>query len=219
MQAARIFSADLHRKGIVESESWPQGEDESPFVFLLYALVNVLLVSTGLLFEDCSESGARVCRIPVNPSCQDGLLADVGSGEIKATLHLQIRVRFDLLRDELAENERFGEIFGSDNDAIGMRRPACKRSKDRRQEQKQSCSPTRHRATNLRSSHPTPKSAARAMIAAGIAPASMTRSSTMAKPRKMNSPRPPAPIAAAMVARPTEMTTKIRRPERINLPP
>ena len=51
--------------------------------------------------------------------------------------------------------------------------------------------------------------------AAGMAPARITASLTMATPRKMKVPRPPAPMAAAMVATPMVMIVAVRIPARI----
>ena len=48
-----------------------------------------------------------------------------------------------------------------------------------------------------------------------MAPARMTPESTIETPRKMYMPRPPAPIAAAMVANPTAMTAATRMPAKI----
>ncbi len=53
--------------------------------------------------------------------------------------------------------------------------------------------------------------------AAGMAPARMTESLTMATPRKMKVPRPPAPMAAAIVATPMVMTVAVRMPARMTL--
>src|ERR1035441_8088668 len=68
------------------------------------------------------------------------------------------------------------------------------------------------RAPSRRSSLPSTKSAKSARSAAGMAPAKITWLLTMASPRKINSPSPPAPIAAAIVARPMETTVAIRIP-------
>src|SRR5436309_966945 len=54
-----------------------------------------------------------------------------------------------------------------------------------------------------RSAQPSARSAERARSAAGIAPARMTALLTRATPRKIKEPRPPAPMAAAIVATPT----------------
>src|SRR5262249_61112974 len=59
------------------------------------------------------------------------------------------------------------------------------------------------------------KSAPSANPAAGIAPARIIVLSTLFTPRKMYSPRPPAPIAAAIVAVPTPTTVATRTPARI----
>ena len=65
------------------------------------------------------------------------------------------------------------------------------------------------------SAKPSSKSTPMARSAAGIAPARMTLLLTMATPRKMNTPSPPAPMAAAIVATPMAMTAATRTPARI----
>ncbi len=47
-----------------------------------------------------------------------------------------------------------------------------------------------------------------------MAPARMRASLTRATPRKMNVPRPPAPMAAAIVATPMVMIVAVRMPAR-----
>ena len=64
---------------------------------------------------------------------------------------------------------------------------------------------------------PSTPSAMRASRAAGMAPAKTSELSTEATPRKISSPRPPAPMAAAMVATPTQVTIAVRRPARMTL--
>ena len=80
--------------------------------------------------------------------------------------------------------------------------------------QEASISHTLFTATFL-SKNPNPASAASAKTAAGIAPASTNPLSTLATPRKINSPNPPAPIAAAIVATPTHVTVAVLTPARI----
>ncbi len=55
-----------------------------------------------------------------------------------------------------------------------------------------------------------------ASTAAGIAPARIIVVSTIERPRKMYSPSPPAPIAAAIVAVPTPTTAATRTPATID---
>jgi hypothetical protein len=61
----------------------------------------------------------------------------------------------------------------------------------------------------------TSRSAPAASAVDGTAPARMTVASTIDRPRKMYSPSPPAPIAAAIVAVPTPTTVATRMPASI----
>src|SRR6185503_2658907 len=65
---------------------------------------------------------------------------------------------------------------------------------------------------NFRSTPPTPQSDESAISAAGTAPARICPVSTDATPLKMNTPSPPPPIAAAMVAVPMVVTVATRIP-------
>src|SRR5208283_746525 len=125
-------------------------------------------------------------------------------------------MRLDLLRHDFAQDHRLSEILRTNYDEVGARRTRREQGHER-QDRDNSCLKSSHLVRRRFSSNPTPKSADSARIAAGMAPAKITELSTMAKPRKINSPSPPAPIAAAIVARPMEMTIATRRPERITL--
>ena len=81
-------------------------------------------------------------------------------------------------------------------------------------QQQQTAGDALHTATR-RSTHPSAASAASAISAAGIAPARICRVSTEAMPRKMNTPSPPPPMAAAMVAVPMVVTVAMRMPARM----
>ena len=96
---------------------------------------------------------------------------------------------------------------------IVLRSLTARNQQSRQPEQQKSRSSTSqsHRTgRNRRSSTPSTKSAASASSAAGIAPARINWSFTIASPRKINSPKPPAPTAAAIVAIPIVSTVAIR---------
>ena len=59
---------------------------------------------------------------------------------------------------------------------------------------------------------PSTKSTSKASSAAGIAPRKISRVLERARPRLINSPKPPAPINAARVAIPTPATEAVRMP-------
>src|SRR5581483_439577 len=147
---------------------------------------------------------------------------------------------FDLLGNEFAQDDLLGEVLAADDDAILLRAacqesdccceddkvkdPALSRPKTARQERGTSSDSLNnvdvppHAAlcgANRFSSQPKAASAIKAISAAGIAPARITLLLTIASPRKINSPRPPAPMAAAMVESPIEITMATRTPARM----
>src|SRR5712671_1336019 len=137
-------------------------------------------------------------------------------------------MRFNLLGQELTQHQRLSEILGPNDDTVGVRWRT--RAQHQGKQKHTASIPVPfagaattalhepfHRGRNRLSNHPRPKSADRARTAAGMAPAKMSWLFTIARPRKMNSPKPPAPIAASIVASPTETTTATRTPERITL--
>src|SRR5260370_40077902 len=105
-----------------------------------------------------------------------------------------MRVDFDLLRHDLAENQRLGKILGSNNDPVRMRgrTPGNRQGADRNCQHKRSAiacstgtcdelrepareiSRTLHRGWRRFSTHPRPKPAKRASPAAAIAPDKMS---------------------------------------------
>src|SRR3954465_13483953 len=94
---------------------------------------------------------------------------------------------FHMLGDDFSENYLFGEILRADRDGSLLRTAG---DADRPQSDD-------HTGDNLSSIHPSPRSAANAITAAGTAPAKSSVVSTDAKPRKINTPSPPPPMAAA----------------------
>src|SRR6516165_9337663 len=107
-----------------------------------------------------------------------------------------------MLSDYLTKHHLLSEILGSHLDGA-LRAGVRAAAKDQKRG---------YTAKILRSSHPSPPSAASAIRADGIAPARICAVSTVATPRKMNTPKPPPPIAAAMVAVPTVVTVATRMP-------
>src|SRR5207247_3677293 len=94
-----------------------------------------------------------------------------------------------LLRHDFGQETGFGEILGADDDAVVP--PAATEHRCQGEEH-----PTAYRCpASLRSAIPSAASAARASSAAGNAPAMISVSSTVATPRDMYTPSPPAAIA------------------------
>src|ERR1700722_5136222 len=131
-----------------------------------------------------------------------------------------MRAGFDDLTNQFAQKQLLGEVLGTDHDQIrvsfatGNREKKYTNEKRAKHLQPRSSHFARSEPSR-RSSCPRTKSDMSASKAAGTAPAKITRLSSMESPRNMNSPSPPAPIAAAMVASPMETTVAMRTPATI----
>src|SRR5438034_3543688 len=104
----------------------------------------------------------------------------------------------NLLRHNLRQQRLLGEILRADYD-LGRRRAGGQQQRAQA-------------GDNFRSIHSSPSSASTAIAAAGSAPANTVGVSTIEIPRKMKTPNPPPPMAAAMVAVPTVATVARRSP-------
>src|SRR3984885_2968808 len=109
-----------------------------------------------------------------------------------------MRARFYVLRDDLAQDQLLGEVLGAHHDVVA--RPAAGEQRGYQERE------------NRRSIQLNPPSERSASRAAGIAPARICVLSTDAMPRKMKTPRPPPPMAAAMAAGRIALTETMRTP-------
>ena len=123
-EAAGIFTANLYGEGVVESECLAYFQIELPRVLGFDLLINLFGIAGRLLLQDRGEGGAGVFRINIDAAAENGLLADVAAGEVEAAFYRKMGFVFDLLGDDFTEDELFGEILGSDDDAVGARGPA-----------------------------------------------------------------------------------------------
>src|SRR5262249_7572750 len=142
-------------------------------------------------------------------------------GQVKPALYFQVRFRFDLLRDEFAKDHLLGKVLGADHRMVLARRRATRKYADQNGAREKDSSPHRlplsfPEILKRRSNRPSGASPANANSAAGTAPARTRRLSIEATPRKISSPRPPAPTAAAMVAMPIQVTVAVRSPAKMN---
>src|SRR5579863_10099647 len=161
-------------------------------------------IAQGLFFKNGGQGRACVFRIHIDVAGDHRLLGQKRAAQIELAADVPVETIFEVLRDDLSEDELLAEVLGSHADAGFM---AAGDSKKKRGYRRMSL-----HLVNLFSSQPSAPSAARARRAAGIAPARICPLSTEAIPRKMKTPSPPAPIAAAIVAVPTVVTAAMRRP-------
>src|SRR5262249_37799642 len=146
----------------------------------------------GRLLEDRGERRPSIFGIKVDLAIEQRLVSKKSSSKIETPLHFHFEAMLQMLRGNLPENNLFREVLRCAPDgALRVRASASARPQQRDQAR-----------ANFRSIHPRPPSASSARSAAGTAPARICVESTEATPRKINTPSPPAPIAAAIVAVP-----------------
>ncbi len=88
-----------------------ESKTEARFVFILDPLVDVRFIAANFLLEDGGQRSSGVFGIDVDAPGQHCLLANVSPRQIKAALHLQMRLRFNLLGQEFTEDQRLGKIL------------------------------------------------------------------------------------------------------------
>ena len=76
------------------------------------------------LLENGGEGGAGVFDVGIDAPGDQGLVADVAAGEIEAALDLEMRLGFDFLGEQFAEDHLLGEVLGADDGMVGARRGA-----------------------------------------------------------------------------------------------
>src|SRR5262249_9066640 len=151
-------------------------------------------IGCGRELQDRGEGGAGVLDVDVELAGAERGVADEGPAQVEATLDAQTRA-LDGLGEQLAHQALLGEVLGADDDTVSTTAQPPERHQ-RREPNRTDHGPGRM----CRSSTLSPASARSARAAAGTAPSRMVRLSSIATPRKMNVPRPPAPMAAAIVA-------------------
>ena len=68
-------------------------------IICFHFVVDFFAIGTRFFFQDRGQGGAGVFGVDVDAASEDGLVADVGSGEIEAALDRQMGFVFDLLGD------------------------------------------------------------------------------------------------------------------------
>src|SRR5204862_5207258 len=207
--ARGVGGAHQDRERVVEPERREPAQVELPAVLARDLAIHAVAVGDGRVLEHRGERRARVLDVQIDLPRQDGLMTHERAAQVQAPLHRDVHPALDLLRHDLGQEIGFREVFRADDDAVVPGTGAEQRHQGEEHPAGYRCH------ASLRSAIPSTASAARASSAAGNAPAMISVSSTVATPRKMYTPSPPAPIAAPIVATPTPTTVATRMPARI----
>src|SRR5438093_6598155 len=220
-------------EGVVESERFAPDERESLRVIARNGAIHAVAIGDERVLQHGGVRGSRVFDVEIDLARRDRVVAHERAAEVKAPLYGEPRAPLDLLRHDLAQQIGLGEVLGANHYPVALGasrqqqgdqaerppRPARRSPSPEGRGGGQGVRTHLARHANRRSATPSSPSAASAISAAGSAPARMRVSSTTATPRKMYTPSPPAPMAAAMVAVPTLTTVATRTPARITPKP
>src|SRR6185437_15084971 len=216
-QPLRFITTHHHRKRILEPQPWPHTHTISLLIQPSYLLVHARLITCARfrqwLLQNRRQRRPRVLHIAVDAVRDQRLLTQITSRQPESSLNFPSTRRLNLLRQQFSQHHLLGKILRPNHNVRGPRR----RTRRQRKQSQQHGRRFHRRTTSRFSANPSTPPAHNASSAAGTAPASTSPLSTLATPRKMSSPNPPAPIAAAIVATPTHVTVAVRSPARITL--
>ena len=133
----RVFIANHNGKRIVESERRANVKTEAIPVGISNRAVDRLGVIGGRFGQDGGESRARIFGVEVHLSGEHGAVADKRAAQIQPAIDPQGCMGFDLLGQQLGEDDLFGEIFGAGNHGVLARAPATPESRQGSAEQRQ----------------------------------------------------------------------------------
>ncbi len=81
-------------------------------------MIDLFAAAFRFFLQNRRKRSASVFGIDVNAAAENGLVADVAAGKIETALDRQMSFGFDLLGDNFSEDELFGKVLGSNDDAI-----------------------------------------------------------------------------------------------------
>jgi hypothetical protein len=114
VEAPGVFAADDHGESVFEAERLGNFEIETLGVALLDAMVNIVRVAAGGFVEDGGEGRAGVFDVKVEIAGEERFLAQERAAEIGFAIDVEAGAGFDVLGEELGENDLLSEEFGAD---------------------------------------------------------------------------------------------------------
>ncbi len=154
MEALGVFAADDHRESVLKAERLGNFQVETLGVALFHAIVDIVWIAARGFVEDGSEGRARVLDIEVEVAGEERFLAEERAAEIRFAFDVDASAGFDVLGEELREDDLLREKFGADDEVRLLRLAAgqTKEIKDGREveeAQKGAAHGLRERANNL----------------------------------------------------------------------
>jgi hypothetical protein len=114
VKALGVIAADDHGERVLKAEGLGDFEIETLGVALLDAIVDFVRIATGGFVEDGGQGGAGVFDVEVEITGEEGLLAEERAPEVGFAFDVEAGAGFDVLGEELGEDNLLGEKFGAD---------------------------------------------------------------------------------------------------------
>jgi hypothetical protein len=129
MEALGVFAADDHGESVLEAERLGDFEIETLSVALFHAIVDIAWVAARGFVEDGGEGGAGVFDVEVEVPGEERFLAEERAAEVGFAFDVDAGAGFDVLGEELREDNLLGEKFGTDGE-VGLLRLAAGQRKE-----------------------------------------------------------------------------------------
>jgi hypothetical protein len=129
VEALGVFAADDHGESVLETEWFGDFQVETLGIALFDAIVDVAWVAAWGFVEHGGEGGAGVFDVEVEVAGEERFLAEERAAEIGFAFDVDAGAGFDVLGQELREDDLLGEKFGADGE-VGLLRLAAGQRKE-----------------------------------------------------------------------------------------
>jgi hypothetical protein len=129
MEALGVFAADDHCESVLKAEGLGDFEIETLSVALFDAIVDVAWVAARGFVEHGREGGAGIFDVQIEVAGEQRFLAEERAAEIGFPFDVDASAGFDVLGEELREDDLLGEEFGADGE-VGLLRFAAGQRKE-----------------------------------------------------------------------------------------
>ena len=117
MELLGVITTDDHGESVFKTERFGDGEVKALGVLLLDALVNRSGIPRGRFVEDGVEGCAGVFDVQIDLAGLHGFVYEEGTAQIGFALYVDAGASFDVLGQELGEDDLFGEKLRADDNA------------------------------------------------------------------------------------------------------
>jgi hypothetical protein len=134
METLGVLGADNHGEGIFEAERFGDFELKSLGVELLDAAVDGVGIALRGFVEDGREGRTGVFDVEIEVSCEKSFVDEERAAEIGFADNGDAGASFDVLGEELGENDLLGEKLGADSNFGSGRMAGEKKGRDEEEE-------------------------------------------------------------------------------------